>query len=199
MPSRRHTVLAILLCASVVFLLYSLRSSGRRAAPKAGGERGSQQTQEAETSPDAVASVAPGEVEFSRYELLAKSALFGGSKQEPPPKETPVKPAKRELPPFQPPPVERMPATTGWSYLGYVIVDGKEFGIVKNESSGECRYLAEGEDFLGSKVEEIGGEAMRLRTGSSQTSLSRNRDFSLVPLSGSGAREERGPRQQRPR
>jgi hypothetical protein len=68
-----------------------------------------------------------------------------------------------------------------------VELDGKRFGIVKNEGSDECRYLAEGGGFLGGKVEEITREAIRVRTNAGQTNVSRVRDFSLTPLTKAGA------------
>ena len=197
MPSRRHMVLALLLCASAALLVYALRSSGPRSASKGGAESESQKPQLADAGPQAIASALPADVAFSRYDALTKSGLFGDRPQAPPPKAGGErKPARLErLPPLGAEAKPQAPAAASWSYLGYVALDGKKFGIVKNTGSDECRYLAEGEDFLGGKVEEIAREAIRVRTGSRQTSVSRVRDFSLTPLTRAGAGQ---PRQVRP-
>jgi hypothetical protein len=89
-------------------------------------------------------------------------------------------------PPFPPtrpsPPVPHGPDFTGWSYVGYVTLDDLQLGVLQNDATVSCNFLAVGDHFLGAQVESLDRESIRFRSGSSSTTLSRPRDFSISPL-----------------
>lgn len=180
MPSRRRVILAVLLCASVVFLLFSLRSI---RPPAAQARPQATSADEEKRTALAIPAAAPADVDFSRYQDLAKRNIFaerapGGS----PPKETRPGPPP-VLPPFVPPspPTPKLDLS-GWSYLGYVVLDGKKLGILSQERSGRCEYVPVGGEFLGARVEDVNDQTIRFSFDSSQTTLSRARDFVVTPL-----------------
>lgn len=184
-PEARHVILAILLCASAAFLIYSLVGGGSSAV-----ERGRASGQDDQGSAAAAAptlqAAAPDSVGRKRYQIVLDRDIFktGASRPQPPQqtrKPLPVPPLNKT----QPAPAPPKPAIadfSGWSYVGYVVLDGTKIGLLQHESSNSCEYRAVGEEFLGAKVESIDGEDLRLRAGSSQVTLSRERDFALLPL-----------------
>jgi hypothetical protein len=194
--SSRNLLLALLLAASVAFLLHALRGPKaarppvqERVAESESGRRTPRSTAEGE-----VASAAPADADFGRYAALARIDLF--SKQRTPP--------KKQTTPLPPPPPlpkngnEKPPARkidfAGWTYVGYIALDGKELGILQNDTTHTCEYLAVGDKFLGATVEALDRESMKLKSGRSRTTLSRPRDFSVVPLDTAAA--ARPPRPQ---
>jgi len=198
-PSPRYIVLALLLVASVAFLLVSLRGTGGR--PDAEGDR--QEAKAADASrPQAqrpLDPAVPDDVDFGRYAELAQADVFSESRAAPPKPPKPAKPAP--LPPLpgseQAKPPEPKANFSGWSYMGYIELDDRKLGLLQNDTTHTCEYLAVGDSFMGAKVEKLDREDIRLRVGSSRTTLSRPRDFSVTPLAKAAASAPR-PRQQQP-
>ncbi len=200
MASRRGIVLAVLLCASVAFLLFSLHRARVPVARRAGAGRRDATLRSslryearAGTAPGeqpaaaAIAAAAPADVDFSRYQGLAKRSIFAPRGAKAPGKEGrgarsgPV--SASQLPPLGPrPEPPRTPDLNGWAYLGYVVLDGNKVGIVQQASSGRCEYLAVGASFLGARVQDVNDRTIRFRCDSSEPTLTRTRDFHLLPL-----------------
>ena len=197
-PNPRHIVLAFLLAASIAFLLISLRATGAR--PAAEGDR--QETKAADASQPQVARplepAVPEDVDFGRYAKLAQDDIFSERRAEPPP--PPKKPKPAPLPPLpgseQAKPPEPKVDFSGWSYMGYIELDDRKLGLLQNDTTHTCEYLAVGDSFLGAKVEKLDREDIRLRVGAARTTLSRPRDFSVTPLAKAAAPAPK-PRQQR--
>ena len=196
--SRRHAVLAILLVAAIGFFIYTLKS-GRPARGPAASERGSQAAQSRRLAAEQeLRPAAPADVDFRRYASLASSGIFSERKVGPGPTSSQRKGTIRTppLPGSGPPstggPPSVGPNLTGWSYAGYVALDGEEIGVLQNDSTMSCEYLAVGDRFMGAEVESLDRDSIRLRSGASTTSLSRPRDFSIKPLDGGqgGARPQ---------
>lgn len=183
-PEARHVILAILLCASAAFLVYSL--VGGRPSPVERARASGQDDQGSgdSTAAPALQAAAPDAADLKRYQIVLDRDLFKTGASRPPQQTKPPLP----VPPLnkpKPTPAPPKPAVadfTGWSYVGYVVLDGTKIGLLHHESSNSCEYRAVGEEFLGAKVESIDGEDLRLRAGSSQVTLSRERDFALLPL-----------------
>ena len=197
MASRRAIVLAVLFCVSVIFLLFSLRRPRLPAARRA--EAGRRAAAASRQQPAAAAiAAAPADVDFSRYEGLAKRSIFVPRGAKAPPKndkQGPVSPSA--LPPIGPPRPEppRTLDLSGWSYLGYLVLDGNKVGIVQQASSGRSEYLPVGSSFLGARVQDANDKTIRFRFDSSETTLTRTRDFHLLPLDrGSAAAPAARPR-----
>jgi len=184
-PSRRHALLGVLLVASVAFLLYSLRSGRPRVT---GGDDVAAQVASGSGEQEiaAVPPSTPDDVDFSRYRQLSQTNIFSTRRSAPP--EEPKKPSKPlpTPPPIKPtdsaPPRATQPDFTGWTYTGYIAVSGEKRGILQNESSDSFRDVPVGGQFLGATVEEVTGEGIRLRSGSSVTTLSTPDLFPVVPL-----------------
>jgi len=197
-PSPRHIVLALLLAASIAFLAVSLRGPGASStgegvrAKATAAEAGRTQT-ERKLEP-----AAPADVEFGRYAALARNDVFSELRAEPPPPAKKPKPAP--LPPLpgseeNKPPKPKLDFS-GWSYVGYIELDDQKLGLLQNDTTRTCEYLAVGDSFMGAKVEEMDRENMRLRSGSSRTTLNRPRDFPVTPLA-KAPTTPAGPRERR--
>jgi hypothetical protein len=193
--SGRHIVLGALLVGSILFLL---RSQGIRdaAPPGPGGEEQAQAEGAAPAAASELPPAAPWEVGFDRYAQLAKTNVFSQRRSQPPPsKPKPVLP-EPPLPKDNdstPPPKPKVDLV-GWSYVGYVEAGGELLGILQNETTLSCKYLAVGDRFEGATVEEISRESLRLRSGASPVTLSRPRDFPVTPLEKVPGGEPRQPR-----
>ncbi|UCC69414.1 MAG: hypothetical protein JSV79_05740 [Armatimonadota bacterium] len=184
-PSRRQALLGVLLVASVAFLLYSLRSSRPRVT--GGGDPAAQVASGAgEQEIAAVPSSIPDDVDFSRYRQLSQTNIFSARRSAPP-----EEPKGKSKPLPTPPPIKppksagnrtKQPDFTGWTYTGYIAIGGEKRGILQNESSDSYRDVPVGGKFLGATVEEVTGEGIRLRSGSSVTTLSTPDLFPVVPL-----------------
>jgi len=195
--SRRHAVLAILLVAAIGFFIYTLKS-GRPARGPAASERGSQAAQSRGLAAEQeLRPAAPADVDFRRYASLASGGIFSDRRVGP--GATSSQRKGSSVPPPRWPKDERSgpvvapgPNLTGWSYAGYVALDGEEIGVLQNDSTMSCEYLAVGDRFMGAEVESLDRDSIRLRSGASTTSLSRPRDFSIKPLDGGqgGARPQ---------
>ena len=203
--SGKHAVYGVLLLASVAFLLYSMQTAKNRpdaadgiSAGRTGGAGGQEV---AAAIPTAVSD----DVDFSRYEDLARTNVFSDRRTSAPP--TPKTQARppQSLPDFsdvKPSPPKDPPVTTkqadfaGWTYAGYIIVNGEKRGLLQNDSSDTGRDFAVGEKFLGATVEEVTGRTIRLRSGRSVTTLSIPELFPIVPLDKSASAT---PERQRPR
>ena len=183
-PSQRHIVLALLLVASIAFLLVSLRGTGSRP----GAEGDHQETSAVDASQmqaeRPLDRAVPVEADFGRYAKLAQADVFSERRAEPPKKKKKSKP--EPLPPLRGSEEAKPPKPkidfSGWSYMGYIELDGQKLGLLQNDTTHTCEYLAVGDSFMGAKVEKLDREDIRLRQGSSRTTLSRPRDFSVTPL-----------------
>ncbi len=178
-PSARHIVLALLFAAAVAFLVHSLRSK----APAPSREGGDSQTAAISSEPGPhLQPAAPAGVDFGRYAALANTNVFSERRTEPPkrpekPKPPPPLPGSEQSKPREP-----KLDVAGWSYVGYIDLDGEPLGVLQNDTTHTCKYLAVGDSFQGGTVEKIDREALGLKSGSSRTTLSRPQDFPLVPL-----------------
>ena len=196
-PSPRHIALALLLAGSIAFLLVSLR--GPAAAPAGEGARHETTVVEANQAQTKrqLEPAAPADVDFGRYAALAQSDVFSEHRAEPPAPAKPPKPAP--LPPLpggeEAKPPEPKVDFAGWSYMGYIELDDQKLGLLQNDTSHSCEYLAVGDSFMGAKVEKVDREDIRLRSGASRTTLSRPRDFPVTPLAKAASPTPR-PRQQ---
>lgn len=203
--SGKHLVYGVLLLGAVAFLLYSVWTAGNRS--DAEGELSAGRTGDAAEQQVAAAipTAVPDDVDFSRYEDLARTNVFSDRRAPaaPTPK-TQTKPVQ-SLPNFgdtKPSPRRDPPATTkqsdfaGWTYAGYIIVNGEKRGLLQNDSSDTGRDFAVGEKFLGATVEEVTGRTIRLRSGRSVTTLRIPELFPIVPLDKSASAT---PERQRPR
>jgi hypothetical protein len=195
--SRRQAILAILLVGAIGFFIYTLKS-GRPARGPAASGRGSHAAQLGKVATERkLRPAAPADADFRRYASLASSGIFSDRKVQP----APTSSKRRTIPPPPFPTGERSEPVvtagsnlTGWSYAGYVALDGEELGVLQNDSTMSCEFLAVGDRFMGAEVESLDRESIRLRSGASTTSLSRPRDFSLKPLdSGQGGARPQPP------
>jgi len=188
-PSRRHALLGVLLLASAAFMLYSLRSGRPRVS--AGDNLAAEMATDTDEREIAAAPRAvPDDVDFSHYQELAKTNIFSRRRSAPPQqakKKSKLLPTPPPIRPAEPTaPGAKRPDFTGWTYTGYIMIDGEKRGILQNESSDSCKDVPVGGNFLGATVEEVTGEGIRLRSGSSTITLSTPELFPVVPL-------EKGP------
>ena len=202
--SGKHLVYGVLLLGAVAFLLYSMQTAGNR--PDAGeglsaGRAGDAAEQEVAA---AIPTAVPDDVDFSRYEDLARTNVFSDRRTSAPPTpKTQVKSPQplpdfsdvKPVPPKDPSP-PRQSDFAGWTYAGYIIVNGEKRGLLQNDSSDTGRDFAVGEKFLGATVEEVTGRTIRLRSGRSVTTLSIPELVPIVPLDKSASAT---PERQRPR
>ena len=129
-PNPRHIVLALLLVASIAFLLVSLRGTGARSAAE--GDR--EETKAADArQPQVERPLEPAvsqDVDFGRYAKLAQADVFSERRAEPitPPK----KPKPAALPPLPGSEQAKSPKPkvdfSGWSYMGYIELDTVQSG-----------------------------------------------------------------------
>jgi hypothetical protein len=198
-PERRHVVLAILLCASAAFLVYSLVGGGSSAVERGRASRQDDQGSGQSAAAPTLHAAAPDSVDLKRYQILLDRDVFSAGSSRPQQTQQQTKPLP--VPPLnkpKPKPAAPKPAVadfSGWSYVGYVVLDGTKIGLLQHESSNSCEYRAVGEEFLGAKVEAINGEDLRLKAGSSPVTLSRERDFGLLPLDKPPQPRTAGPEQ----
>ncbi|MBN1461855.1 MAG: hypothetical protein JXA57_20180 [Armatimonadetes bacterium] len=202
--SPRHLLLALVLVASVLFLLNALRRTQqptRPAASSTGQDAAVEgQPQDRADTATELAFAAPADADFDRYAALARTNVFSERRTQPaPPKQTTPVPPPPPLPNGgdekpTPPKID----VSEWNYVGYVTLDGKQLGIVQNETTRTCEYLAVGDEFMGAVVETVDRESMKLKAGSARTTMSRPRDFSMLPLEKSAVTQPQRP-QPRPR
>lgn len=193
-PSGRQIVLGALLAGSIVFLLHGMRGGAPRDM---GGEEQAQAEGAAPAAASQLPPAAPRDVGFDRYAQLAKTNIFSQHRSQPPPsRPQPVLP-EPPLPQAndrEEPPPEPKVDLVGWSYVGYVEAGGDLLGILQNETTLSCKYLAVGDTFQGATVEEISRESLGLRSGASRVTLSRPRDFPVTPLAKAPGGEPAPPR-----
>jgi hypothetical protein len=153
-----------------------------------------------------IPTAVPDDVDFGRYEDLARTNVFSDRRTSAPPTpKTQVKSPQslpnfgdtKPSPPKDPePPPPKQSDFAGWTYAGYIIVNGEKRALLQNDSSDTGRDFAVGEKFLGATVEEVTGRTIRLRSGRSVTTLSIPELFPIVPLDKSASAT---PERQRPR
>ena len=195
-PSRSGALLGVLLFASAAFLLYSLQSARPRltaaddapARPEEGGE--------AQQPTEPLRPAAPADVEFARYEELASRNVFSLRRSSAPP----PKKAATDLPPLprdhpkDPPPRPKTSGFAGWTYTGYMTISGEKRAILENDSSDSWEDVVVGDEFQGATVIEVTGEAIRLKSGSSVTTLTPIDNFPVTPLDPTAGKRQPQPR-----
>jgi hypothetical protein len=198
-PRTSQLVLALLMCGAAAFLVYSLTSTrpgpqrrhriARRVGTAASG---------AAAAEAALAPAAPADADYGRYEEIVKRNVFAPPAPPPPPPAVkprgplpPLAPPKPANPP--PPPRPSAPSFPGWSYLGYIEINGKMLGILQSPSDRSVEYVGAGDSFKGAKVDQVTPSEIHLSAGGASTTLARPQDFSLIPLSKSAGRAARGP------
>jgi hypothetical protein len=188
--SRTQIVLAVLLAASAVFLLVSLRGMPPRESGGRATGRGKQGRAAAKEAGQELQPAAPADVDFRRYASLASSNVFSENRSRPAVpgagKKNVIEPPKWPQPDATQPSGPPMPDFSGWTYVGYVALDGEKLGAIQNEATSAVHFLAVGDDFMGAEVQSVDRESMGLRSGGSTTTLSRPRDFPVKPLDNLG-------------
>ena len=193
-PSGKLAIYGALLLASAALLLYSVLTAGSRAGS---GERLSAgRTGDAAEHRIAAAipAAVPDDVSFDRYRDLARTNVFSDRQAPAAPTSTLPPKAVQALPDFTqtPPPPTTTPATkqpdfAGWTYAGYVLINGEKRGLLQNDSSDTGKDLAVGDSFLGATVEEVTGRTIRLRSGKVATTLSIAELYPITPLDNSAS------------
>lgn len=173
------------------------------------------QRETAEQPAEPLRQAAPAEADFGRYQAMAERDVFS------PPKPPKPKQAKQSLPPLPPkmrqpgvqlaiydrngevlgsrpvdtgPVVQPVRQLTGWSYVGYLKVDDKSYGIMQNDSGNTVSKAEVGADFQGFHVESVNGKEIVLSAGGNRTTLKRPDDFPVLPLGKSAAGQPGMPR-----
>lgn len=187
-------VLAIVLCAAAAFLVYTLNSA---RPPQAKGRRTARRaitTAAPITMAQALPPAAPADVEYSRYEVIVQRNVFAPPAPPPPPVRKQPLPPLRITPPKPsnptppgPPPPPPPPSFPGWSYLGYVEINGKMLGILENAGDRSVEYVAVGDTFRGAKVDQVTPKQVQLSAGGAPATLARTETFNLVPLTKAAA------------
>jgi hypothetical protein len=124
------------------------------------------------------------EVPLSHYQEIDERDLFRPaiSPAPPPP---PVRSPSAGLPSF-PEAVWRSPAE-GWTYAGYVVLDGEPMAVLQEPNSGQAAFLHLGENFRGGQVEEITPTAVRIEFGENVQILPKSEEYNTVPLNETSA------------
>jgi len=193
--SGRYVLYGVLLLASIAFLLYSMqtaRTRGDAGESLSAGRTGDAAEQQIAA---AIPAAVPDDVDFDRYRNLARTNVFSDRRAPaaPTPEQRPR--ITDELPKFptpQPPPPTDANATkrsdfAGWTYAGYVLVNGEKRGLLQNDSSDTGKDVAVGDKFLGATVAEVTGRTIRLTSGKSVTTLRIPELFPIVPLDNSAS------------
>ena len=194
--NKRYLVLGVLLAASMGLLLFVLLS-GEESSTRATRDRTRREGRRASADRTPAAPPLPNEVDWARYDVVLKRGVFG---QAPAPAQgrSGAGPGRQGLPSFQPatptlsgpvapvvppqPPPEPAPSFSGWTYSGFVEVDGKAHAILRNDAERMQVTVTEGEAFRGGTVAKITPQEVRLRAGSRETALARPEWFPLLPL-----------------
>jgi len=195
-PGPRQILLALLLCGSMAYLAYSVRGARRPATaqkPKTGAA-----AEKGRKVEPMLLTAAPGDAAFARYEEVVKRSIFQPPAPPSPPAGAggnvlpvpPIPPASQTSAPPAPTPLD----FTGWSYVGYVGIDGRMMGILQNESNQSVKYLGIGEEFLGGKVEQVTSEEITLTSPAGPVKLTVPRDFATTPLDRSASGQPGRPR-----
>jgi hypothetical protein len=193
--SGRHVVYGVLLLASIVFLLYSVQTARTRA----GAGEGLSAARTADAGEQRIAAAippaVPDDVDFGRYRDLARTNVFSDRQASAAPTSNAPPKAVQPLPDFAKPQTPARETTStgkppdfaGWTYAGYVLINGEKRGLLQNDSSETGKDLAVGEKFLGATVEEVAGRTIRLRSARSVTTLSIPELYPITPLDNSAS------------
>ena len=207
------------LVVAAVLLVYTL-NSGQQPAPTIEKHKPRMRTTvvaQQDAGQQAAAPLrwaAPSDADFGRYEPIAARDIFSPPKPKVE-KPKPVRPAPPPLvPPIGPrlgirgpngelidtrPPAPRPappPTLTGWTYVGYLTINGTTRAILQSDSSDTVQSPEVGTDFQGFHVVSADGEEAVLTAGGGRTTLKRTKDFPILPLGKSAAatpRAIRGP------
>ena len=183
----RNIALFVALLASAAFLVYSLRAT---RPPEAAGSGESAEQQASADEPRLTVAAAPAEADLARYGGVISRNIFVPYRPPAPRPDTSALPPLGSVPqPAPPPPPPKPPApkvdVAGWSYVGYMTINGVRYGLLESESTRSWEQLKEGESFQGGKVEKIDATEIRFVSGSSHVSISRSERFPVLPLAGS--------------
>ncbi len=196
------------LVLALLVLGYTINSSQHQAAPPE-KHRSKVKLTVAAAEPRAGAQAAeplrqaaPADADLGRYQALIDRNIFEAPK---PPQPKPVKKLPA-LPTGKPrvgqsipvhdldgslvgsKPVNTGPVTppaptlTGWSYVGYLKVDDRSYGIMQSDSSNTVSKAEVGADFQGFRVESVTGKEIVLNYGGARTTLKAPEDFPILPL-----------------
>jgi len=199
----RNIVLFVALLASAAFLMYSLTAT--RPSRLGETDEGGDKQLSADDSVLTVAA-APADADLGRYRTVISRNIFAPYRPPAPKPDNSALPPMGKVPPPPPPPPK--PASprvdvAGWSYVGYMTINGVRYGLIESESTRSWEQLKEGESFQGAKVEKIDANEIRFASGSTHVSISRSELFPVLPLGSTAAAKTPGaaapPRRQRPR
>ena len=184
----RNIVLFAALLAATAFLVYSLTAMGPSRRGES-DESGDQQLS-ADEYPLIVAA-APADADLGRYRTVIARNVFAPYKPPAPKPDTSALPPMGKVttpkPPEPPKPTTPKVDVAGWSYVGYMTINGVRYGLIESESTRSWEQLKEGESFQGAKVEKIDATEIRFASGSTHVSLSRSERFPVLPLGSTAA------------
>lgn len=195
--SSKAIIYAFCLVAALVFLAYSLTSTGPQDGRTIAGKKPPETHVSTADGADSgrLLQAAPSDADFARYQAIVDRDVFSLPKPSPPPAPEPLTPSPivftpeqgREQPKSQPP-----PSLTNWSYVGYITIDSITTGIIQNDETDTIRELTIGEKFQGYQVEAISRDEMGLSYGATKVALKRPLDFPIVPLEGTAGATQPG-------
>ena len=197
----RNIVLFVALLASAAFLMYSLTAT--RPSRLGESDEGGDKQLPADDSVLTVAA-APADADLGRYRTVISRNIFAPYKPPAPKRDNsalpPIGKATTPKPPEPPKPKTPKVDVAGWSYVGYMTINGVRHGLIESESTRSWEQLKEGESFQGAKVEKIDATEIRFASGSTHVSLSRSERFPVLPLGSSATtKTPAGTRPPRPR
>lgn len=189
----RNIALFVALLASAAFLVYSLRAT--RPPEAAAGDESAKQQLSADESPLTIAA-APAEADLARYRTVISRNIFAPYSPPAPKPDSSALPPLGKVPtpkPLEPPkPPAPKVDVAGWSYVGYMTINGVQYGLLESESTRSWQQLKEGESFQGGKVEKIDATEIRFASGSTHVSISRSERFPVLPLGSSASAKTPG-------
>jgi len=196
----RHVALAALLCGAIAFLAHTVMVTSRPASKARPKPQQSKASAGTEADEDRLQTAAPTDATFARYDGMVERNIFlPPRKPEPPPaKQEKLPTFSKSTTPKTPSDTAKSPDFAGWSYVGYVVIEGRTIGLLQNESSSSAREVAVGDEFLGATVEEITPQEISLKSRTTSVSLSVPRDFPVLNLSKGSSAEPSRPRRARP-
>jgi len=172
--SFRYGLLAVLLAAVTALALYVVMVLG---APTTGpAPTPAVKASSPAPAPPATPAKAPP---FSAYDVVVKRDLF---RTGPPPQtRAPLPPVPTfPLPPAAPP--EETSPISGWSYVGYAVVDGQMTAILENDTKAS-EFVRAGDTFVGLQMSAVTPETVTLTGPSGDYTLPISTAFNTTPLS----------------
>ncbi len=178
--SPRHILMGVFLVGALSYLGFVVKTTSPSSADK------SDKTPTAETGDTATLDLSiPPDPAFSRYEKVVERNIFA------PPGAAAPKKKKKKVPPPPPLPSGKKkskpkppakPDLSGWSYVGWISLNGERIALLQNEANDSMKKLPEGAEFMGAKVKSIGATKLVLSSPGGDIQLSVPRDYPVVPL-----------------